>query len=122
MFLPTNLLKDLGWPNDADRRTAARAMFDDLLHLPRRSLALSTFTLEDDAIVRPSAYLEDLDALTFGDRRPSAPGAAAPFALAVAPLPIDAAAPGRPARRGGRWRRRRRAGRRSGRARRSPTR
>ena len=39
-------------------------MFDDLLHLPRRSLALSSFTLEDDAIVRPSAYLEDLDALT----------------------------------------------------------
>ena len=40
VFLPSNLLKDLGWPNDADRRAAARAMFDDLLHLPRRSLAL----------------------------------------------------------------------------------
>ena len=62
VFLPSNLLKDLGWPNDADRRAAARATFDDLLHLPRRSLALSSFTLEDDAIVRPSAYLEDLDA------------------------------------------------------------
>ena len=64
VFLPSNLLKDLGWPNDADRRAAARATFDDLLHLPRRSLALSAFTLEDDAIVRPSAYLEDLDAVT----------------------------------------------------------
>ena len=53
VFLPSNLLKDLGWPNDADRRAAARAMFDDLLHLPRRSLALSAFTLEDDAIVPP---------------------------------------------------------------------
>ena len=48
-------------------------MFDDLLHLPRRSLALSTFTLEDDAIVRPSAYLEDLDALTLRDGARGAP-------------------------------------------------
>ena len=75
VFLPTGLLKDLGWPNDADRRAAARAAFDDLLHLPRRSLALSAFTLEDDAIVRPSAYLEDLDALTFRTV-PAAMGAA----------------------------------------------
>ena len=92
VFLPSNLLKDLGWPNDADRRAAARAMFDDLLHLPRRSLALSSFTLEDDAIVRPSAYLEDLDALALATA-PAVTGSAPPFALAVAPLPIDAVAP-----------------------------
>ncbi len=90
VFLPSNLLKDLGWPNDADRRAAARATFDDLLHLPRRSLALSAFTLEDDAIVRPSAYLEDLDAVTLATAPPAA-DTAAPFALAVAPLPIDVA-------------------------------
>ncbi|MEO5820250.1 MAG: PD-(D/E)XK nuclease family protein [Vicinamibacteraceae bacterium] len=98
VFLPVSLLKDLGWPSDADRRTAARAMFDDLLHLPRRSLALSAFILEDDGIVRPSAYLEDLDALTFATA-PAAMGTAAPFALAVAPLPGDAVGhAGRPAR------------------------
>jgi RecB family exonuclease len=94
VFLPSNLLKDLGWPTDADRRAAARATFDDLLHLPRRSLALSTFTLEDDAIVRPSAYLEDLDAVTLATapvEAGDAAGTAAPFALAVAPLPIDGA-------------------------------
>ncbi|MFI5079082.1 MAG: PD-(D/E)XK nuclease family protein, partial [Vicinamibacteria bacterium] len=90
VFLPSNLLKDLGWPNDADRRAAARATFDDLLHLARRSLALSSFTLEDDAIVRPSAYLEDLDALTLAPA-PVEACAAAPFALAVASLPIDGA-------------------------------
>ena len=92
VFLPSNLLKDLGWPNDADRRAAARAMFDDLLHLPRRSLALSSFTLEDDAIVRPSAYLEDLDALTLTTATAVA-GNAPPFALAVAPLPIETTVP-----------------------------
>ena len=92
VFLPTSLLKDLGWPSDADRRAASRAMFDDLLHLPRRSLALSAFTLEDDAIVRPSAYLEDLEALTFT----TAPVAAAstigsPYAIAVTALADEAA-------------------------------
>ena len=98
VFLPANLLKDLGWPNDADRRTAARAMFDDLLRLPRRSLALSAFTLEDDGIVRPSAYLEDLDTLTF-DTAPVADAAdTAPFTLAVAALPEAAGGQGgRPA-------------------------
>jgi hypothetical protein len=73
-------------------------MFDDLLHLPRRSLALSSFTLEDDAIVRGSAYLEDLDALTLATA-PATIGSPAPFALAVAPLTIAAPSPSfRPAR------------------------
>ena len=83
VFLPSNLLKDLGWPNDADRRAAARATFDDLLRLPRRSLALSAFTLEDDAIVRPSAYLEDLDALTLATAPVRGRAAGRRFALAV---------------------------------------
>ncbi len=90
VFLPSSLLKDLGWPNDADRRTAARAMFDDLLHLPRRGLALSSFTLEDDAIVRPSAYLEDLETLTL-TTAPAVAVTTGPFALAVSPLPSDTA-------------------------------
>ena len=34
VFLPASLLRDLGWPSDADRRAAARAAFDDLLRLP----------------------------------------------------------------------------------------
>ena len=50
-----------------------------------RTLALSTFTLEDDAIVRPSAYLEDLDTLAFDVER--VPADAGPrLTLAVAPL------------------------------------
>jgi RecB family exonuclease len=90
VFLPASLLRDLGWPSDADRRAAARAAFDDLLRLPRRTLALSTFTLEDDAIVRPSAYVEDLDAL--GLATSAVPGAApVAFTLAVAPMPVGGA-------------------------------
>lgn len=84
IFYPGGLLRDLGWPNDTDRRTAARAAFDDLLRLPSRSLALSTFSLEDDALVRPSAYVEDLERSGLEIRRiaeaPARPG------LAVMPL------------------------------------
>ena len=61
IFYPGRLLRELGWPADADRRTAARAAFDDLLQLPLRTIALSTILLEDDAMVRPSAFLEDLE-------------------------------------------------------------
>jgi RecB family exonuclease len=87
VFLPTSLLRDLGWPGDADRRTAARAEFDDLVRLPRRTLALSAFTLEDDAIVRPSAYVEDLDGLGLAIQRGAASTARAGAGLlSVAPL------------------------------------
>jgi RecB family exonuclease len=93
VFLPASLLRDLGWPSDADRRAAARAAFDDLLRLPRRTLAQSTFTLEDDAIVRPSAYVEDLEALGLT----MAPPAGSPMpAVTLAVAPIAAGAPRRP--------------------------
>jgi RecB family exonuclease len=85
VFLPASLLRDLGWPSDTDRRHAARAAFDDLLRLPRRTLTLSTFSLEDDAIVRPSAYVEDLDALGLTAAAPPVLTAAS-FTLAVAPV------------------------------------
>jgi RecB family exonuclease len=61
IFYPSNLLAQLGWPKDADRVSGARARFNDLLLLPRRRVALSTFTLEDDAIVAGSVFLQELD-------------------------------------------------------------
>jgi RecB family exonuclease len=60
IFFPGSLLQDLGWPSDADARAAERAGFRDLLHLPARHVLVSAFTLEDDAIVEPSPFLEDL--------------------------------------------------------------
>ena len=62
IFYPQSLLAQLGWPGEQDRLPAARARFQDLLRLPRRRVSLSTFTLEDDAIVSPSPLLEDVDA------------------------------------------------------------
>jgi ATP-dependent helicase/nuclease subunit B len=61
IFYPASLLAQLGWPADADRLAAARARFQDLLRLARVRVSVSTFTLEDDAIVPASAFLEELD-------------------------------------------------------------
>jgi RecB family exonuclease len=60
IFYPGSLLSQLGWPVESDRLAAARARFQDLLRLPRHRVSVSTFTLEEDAIVAPSSFLEDV--------------------------------------------------------------
>jgi hypothetical protein len=62
IFYPSSLLSQLGWPAECDRLAAARSRFHDLLQLPGERLAVSTFTLEDDAIVPPSAFLDEVAA------------------------------------------------------------
>jgi RecB family exonuclease len=61
IFYPASILSLLGWPADAPMLTAARARFQDLLILPADRLSLSTFTLEDDAIVSASPLLEEIE-------------------------------------------------------------
>jgi CRISPR/Cas system-associated exonuclease Cas4 (RecB family) len=61
IFYPSSLLTQLGWPADADRLAAARARFHDLLRLARTRVTVSIFTLEDDAIVPASAFLEEVE-------------------------------------------------------------
>jgi RecB family exonuclease len=75
IFYPGSLLSQLGWPVEIDRLASARARFRDLLRLPRRRVSVSTVTLEDDAIVSPSSFLEELESSglplerTDGDQR-----------------------------------------------------
>jgi RecB family exonuclease len=71
IFYSPVILRDLGWPADADRVEAVRASFSDLLHLPARALAMSTFSLEHDTIVSPSILLDD--AATLGRVTESTP-------------------------------------------------
>lgn len=79
IFYPQSLLGQLGWPGDQDRLAASRTRFQDLLRLARRRVSLSTFTLEDDAIVSPSPLLDDVDAVGLPiERLVDGPGAAAP--------------------------------------------
>jgi len=74
IFYPSSLLSQLGWPVEGDRLAAARSRFRDLLGLARRRILLSTFTLEGDAIVSPSPFLDEIAAagLAIERRRPVA--------------------------------------------------
>jgi RecB family exonuclease len=60
IFYTAAVLRDLGWPSEADRLEGARSAFLDLLRLPRERLVLSTFSLEADAIVSPSLLAEEV--------------------------------------------------------------
>jgi len=60
IFYPPGLLKSLGWPSEKDRRAAADAQFVDLLSAAARRTTVSVFTLDDDALVSPSAQLDEI--------------------------------------------------------------
>ena len=54
IFYPLTLLNQLGWPPERLRLAGARAAFRDLLRLAGGRVSVSTFVLEDDALVEPS--------------------------------------------------------------------
>ena len=60
IFYSAPILRELGWPADADRVEGLRARFKDLLRLPRHRVVVSTFVLEDDLPVAPSPLLDEL--------------------------------------------------------------
>ena len=62
IFYPPALLRELGWPAESERLDGVRAAFSDLLRLPASRLAVSTFTLEDDAIVAASPLVDAVQA------------------------------------------------------------
>jgi RecB family exonuclease len=60
IFYPPALLKSLGWPSEKDRRAGADAHFLDLLAGASRRTSISTFTLDEDAIVSRSMQLDEI--------------------------------------------------------------
>ena len=60
IFYPPALLKSLGWPSEKDRRAAGDARFLDLLTSASRRTLVSTFTLDEDAIVSRSMQLDEI--------------------------------------------------------------
>jgi RecB family exonuclease len=60
IFYAAAALKALGWPSERDRRSGADARFLDLLESAASTVRLSTFTLEDEALVVGSSQLDEI--------------------------------------------------------------
>lgn len=58
VFYGRFLLAQLDWPDDQKRLALAGAAFRDLLCLPDATLSLSSFLLDDDALVGVSPYID----------------------------------------------------------------
>jgi RecB family exonuclease len=80
IFYPPALLKVLGWASERDRRAGDEARFLDLLASPSSEIALSTFTLDDEALVSRSVLLDEVSrARLSAVHRPSERDAVPPY-------------------------------------------
>lgn len=61
VFYGPSILRDLGWSSETELVDHARASFADLLRLAAEQVTVTTFGLEDDAIVTPSTLLDELE-------------------------------------------------------------
>ncbi len=61
IFYPLSLLNQLGWPPERLRLASARAAFRDLVGLAGARVSVSTFVLEDDGLVEPSPFLDEIE-------------------------------------------------------------
>ena len=60
IFYPASLLASLGWPTEKDRRGAAEARFFELLQSPSERVRVSTVSLDDEALVEPSMFVDEI--------------------------------------------------------------
>jgi RecB family exonuclease len=60
IFYPASLLASLGWPTEKDRRGAAEARFLELLQSPIERVRVSTVSLDDEALVEASTFVEEI--------------------------------------------------------------
>jgi RecB family exonuclease len=72
IFYPSWLLSQLDWPAPKAALEAERATFRDLLSLPRRRVSVSSFELENDSIVAPSMFIDEIASAGLLRREPAA--------------------------------------------------
>jgi RecB family exonuclease len=61
IFYSSSILRECGWPAEADRLAGERALFAELLRLPSSRLTVSVFNVESDALVSPSSLIDELE-------------------------------------------------------------
>jgi RecB family exonuclease len=69
IFYPQWILKDFGWPTDAQTLALERAYFVDLLRLPTDSVGVFRHLLEDEIPTVPSPFLEEVEGFTEAGRK-----------------------------------------------------
>lgn len=80
IFYPAFMLERLGWAEERTRTAALRARFADLLTLPASTVGVSVPELDQDAVVRPSSLLDELQVFD-ADRLVHLPADAATMAV-----------------------------------------
>jgi RecB family exonuclease len=63
IFYPAFMLERLGWADERTRTATLRARLADLLTLPSSDVGVSVPELDQDAVVRPSSLLDELQAV-----------------------------------------------------------
>ena len=93
IFYPLSLLSQLDWPDSRAALAGERAAFEDLMSLARRQVHLSTFELENDAIVGSSVFLENASRLGHRIVVPAPPAPSRMFVYeALASDPVEPSA------------------------------
>ncbi len=59
IFYAPSVLGALGWPSERDRRAGGTAAFLDLVNSASRHVVISSFTLDDEALVERSTLIDD---------------------------------------------------------------
>jgi ATP-dependent helicase/nuclease subunit B len=93
IFYTSGLLSSLGWPSDIDHLQSQQAAFRDLVHLPAKTLTLTAFQMEGEAVVAATPLVDEARDLP---REPLALSENRVFAderLALAPVAADALSP-----------------------------
>jgi ATP-dependent helicase/nuclease subunit B len=90
IFYPSSLLASLGWPTEQDRRGAAEARFLELLGSASRTVTVSTVSLDDESLVEPSTFAEEIPRARLSTVPLDAEtGALLEDALLMEPIPVD---------------------------------
>ena len=92
IFYTTGVLSALGWPDDVDHLKSQQAAFRDLVRLPKKTLTLTAFQMEGEAVVAATPLTDEARDLK---REPRNPGDVRIFAderLALSPIAADALA------------------------------